>query len=119
MPDRLDTVITDGSLRRLAREQSDATAPVLIELAGPTEDVEVRIGRGGATFRPSTVTIAASTGAPAPDAEQAVTRILGSKPRYLNAARAFAAVATGAQLAALAANPIVAAIRPDRVLKLR
>ena len=44
--------------------------------------------------------------------------ILGRTPRYLRAARSFAAVATGAQLAALAASPAVAAIRPDRQLRL-
>jgi hypothetical protein len=122
MADRIDTVITDGSLRRLARERSDSSAPVLIEVTGPTEDVELPLGRGRAVEgRPSTITVAASApaskDAPPADAASAVSRILGKNPRYLRAARSFAAVATGAQLAALAANPAVAAIRPDRKLQ--
>jgi hypothetical protein len=48
-----------------------------------------------------------------------VTHILGRRPHYLRAARAFAAVATGAQLAALAASPLVQAIRPDRALQIK
>jgi hypothetical protein len=121
MPDRIDTVITDGSLRRLAHERSDTSAPVLIEVAGPTDEVEVRVGRGPAVDgRRSTIAVAASapgTSAPPKGAASAVSRILGGTPRYLRAARSFAAVATGAQLAALAASPAVAAIRPDRLLE--
>jgi hypothetical protein len=121
MADRIDTVIADGSLRQLAHDRSDASAPVLIEVAGPTEDVEVRVGRGaGIDGRPSTITVAASAPSPSnaasKSASSALSAILGRSPRYLRAARAFAAVATGAQLAALAANPAVAAIRPDRKL---
>ncbi len=119
MADRIDTVITDGSLRRLAHERSDASVSVLIEVSGPTEGVEVPIGRGaGIGGRPGTVAVAASrasSAAPA-NAASAVTGILGRTPHYLRAARSFAAEATGAQLAALAASPVVAAIRPDRPL---
>jgi hypothetical protein len=119
--DRIDTVINDGSLRKLAHERSGVAAPVLIEVSGPTEDVVVPLGRGAAIDgRPATTAVAASaptsSKAPPADAASAVSRILGSTPRYLRAARSFAAVATGAQLAALAANPAVAAIRPDRPL---
>ena len=118
MADRIETVIEDGSLRQLARERSDDAAPVLIEVAGPTEDVEVPIQRGPAVNgRRATVTVAASSGPPPESAETAVSRILGQTPRYLRAARSFAAVATGAQLAALAASPLVAAIRPNRQLQ--
>ena len=122
MPDRIDTVITDGSLRRLAHERSATSAPVLIEVAGPTDEVEVRVGRGPAVDgRRSTIAVAASapgpSEAPPKGAASAVSRILGGTPRYLRAARSFAAVATGAQLAALAASPAVAAIRPDRLLE--
>jgi hypothetical protein len=117
--DRIETVIEDGSLRQLARDRSDDEASVLIEVNGPTEDVEIPIGRGPAVSgRRSTVTVAAPAGAPPESAESEVSRILGQKPRYLRAARSFAAVATGAQLAALAANPLVAAIRPNRQLQL-
>jgi hypothetical protein len=48
-----------------------------------------------------------------------VSHILGRRPRYLRAARAFAAVANGAQLAALAASPVVLAIRPARVVRVK
>ena len=123
MADRIDTVIEDGSLRRLARERSAATAPVLIEVTGPTEDVTVPVARGGRIDgRPATVTVGAgmSGRTPPAGAVSAVRHILGRTPRYLQAARSFAAVATGAELAALAASPAVAAIRPDRMLpKLR
>jgi hypothetical protein len=119
--DRIDAVIEDGPLRRLARDRSDETVPVLIEMVGPTKDVDINLGRrGGATIgAPTTVTIATSNGAPPRSASREVTHILGRRPHYLRAARAFAAVATGAQLAALAASPLVQAIRPDRALQIK
>jgi hypothetical protein len=121
--DRIDTVIEDGSLRRLAHERSTAAAPVLIEVTGPSAETEIAIGRGAPVVgRPASVTVRAGPSDPTPPdgAASAVSHILGRTPRYLRAARSFAAVATGAQLAALAASPAVAAIRPDRQLpKLR
>jgi len=117
--DRIDAVIEDGSLRRLARERSAAAAPVLIEVTGPSKDADLAVGRGAAVVgHPPTVAVHAGISDPAPPAgaASAVRDILGGKPRYLRAARSFAAVATGAQLAALAASPAVAAIRPDRKL---
>ena len=120
MADRIDTVIEDGSLRRLAHERSAATAPVLIEVAGPTDDVDIPVARGvPVDGRPATVTVGARISDPSPPAGavSAVRHILGRTPRYLQAARSFAAIATGAELAALAASPAVAAIRPDRMLR--
>ena len=118
--DRIDAVIEDGSLRRLARERSAAAAPVLIEVTGPSADADLAVGRGAAVVgHPRTVTVHAGISDPSPPAgaASAVRDILGGTPRYLRAgARSFAAVATGAQLAALAASPAVAAIRPDRKL---
>jgi hypothetical protein len=119
MADRIDTVIEDGSLRRLAHERSTATAPVLIEVFGPTGDAEVVIARGGAVDgRRTTVKVRpnAAERTPPAGAVTAVSDILGRTPRYLRTARSFAAVATGKELAALAASPAVAAIRPDRKL---
>ena len=119
MADRIDTVIEDGSLRRLAHERSAAAAPVLIEVTGPTTDADVVIARGAPVDgRRDTVTVRASASerTPPDGAASAVSHILGRTPRYLRAARSFAAVATGAELAALAASPAVAAIRPDRLL---
>jgi hypothetical protein len=118
--DRIDTVITDGSLRRLAHERSAAAAPVLIEVTGPSSEAEIAVARAGPIDgRPSAVRVRGGISDPAPPdgAESAVRRILGRTPRYLRAARSFAAVATGAELAALAASPVVAAIRPDRKLQ--
>jgi hypothetical protein len=117
--DRIDTVITDGSLRRLAHERSADAAPVLIEVTGPSVETDIVVGRGGPIDgRPSAVRVRGGVSDPAPPdgAESAVRGILGRTPRYLRAARSFAAVATGAELAALAASPAVAAIRPDRKL---
>ena len=115
MTDRIDSVIADGSLRRLAHERSATSAPVLIELATPARDAEVAVASG----RRATVGVRAADGRTPPDgAVSEVSGILGRTPRYLRAARSFAAVATGAQLAALAASPTVAAIRPDRQLRL-
>jgi hypothetical protein len=121
--DRIDTVITDGSLRRLAHERSATRAPVLIEVTGPSRPADVAVARGGAVDgRRPTVTVMAAAGAvestPPDGAVSEVSGILGRTPRYLRAARSFAAMATGAQLAALAASPAVAAIRPDRQLRL-
>jgi hypothetical protein len=117
--DRIDAVIEDGSLRRLAHERSASAAPVLIEVAGPTEEVDLPIAHGGAlNGRPAQVTVRAGVNdrKPPAGAVSAVRHILGRTPRYLQAARSFAAIATGAELAALAASPAVAAIRPDRQL---
>jgi hypothetical protein len=119
MADRIDTVIEDGSLRRLARERSAAAAPVLIEVTGPSVDTDVVVARGAPIgARPGTTTVRAGVAerTPPDGAASAVREILGRTPRYLRAARSFAAVATGAELAALAASPAVAAIRPDRLL---
>jgi hypothetical protein len=119
--DRIDAVIEDGSLRRLAHERSDEAAPVLIEVATPTTDVSIDLGRrGGATVgAPQRVTVQAANGAPPAEASSEVSHILGRRPRYLRAAGAFAAVVSGAQLAALAANPLVQAIRPDRPVTMK
>jgi hypothetical protein len=119
--DRIDAVIEDGSLRRLARERSDETAPVLIEVAGPTKPVDIDLGRrGGATIgAPTRLTIEVADGNPPDAASHEVSDILGRPPRYLRAARAFSAVATGAQLAALAASPLVQAIRPAHAVRMK
>ena len=122
-PEQLQRVITDGSLRRLAENRSDATARVLIEIAAPTEETSVHLGQRGRFASPPDITVKAPASPPSPagpsDATAAVQGILGRKPRYLRAAHAFAAVASGAQLAALAASPFVTAIRPDRQLQLQ
>jgi hypothetical protein len=119
--DRIDAVIEDGSLRRLAHERSKETAPVLIEVAGPTKAVDIDLGRrGGATIgAPTHVTVEVADGNPPADASEEVTDILGRPPYYLRAARAFSAVATGAQLAALAASPLVQAIRPAQAVHMK
>ncbi|HKA04738.1 MAG TPA: hypothetical protein VKD67_10420 [Acidimicrobiales bacterium] len=121
MADRIDAVIEDGSLRRLAHERSKETAPVLIEVAGPTKAVDIDLGRrGGATIgAPTHVTVEVADGNPPADASEEVTDILGRPPYYLRAARAFSAVATGAQLAALAASPLVQAIRPAQAVQMK
>jgi hypothetical protein len=119
--DRIDAVIEDGSLRRLAHERSDEMAPVLIEVAGPTKAVDIDLGRrGGATVgAPSRITVDVADGSPPPAASHEVTDILGRPARYLRAARAFSAVASGAQLAALAASPLVQAIRPAQTVRMK
>jgi len=119
--DRIDAVIEDGSLRRLAHERSDEKATVLIEVAGPTKAVAIDLGRrGGATFgAPGRVTVEEPDGPPPSAASHEVTDILGRRPRYLRAARAFSAVASGAQLAALAASPLVQAIRPAQPVQMK
>jgi hypothetical protein len=121
MADRIDAVIADGSLRRLAHERSNEKAPVLIEVTGPTKTVSVDLGRrGGATIgAPTRLTVEVADGNPPDDASHEVTDILGRPPRYLRAARAFSAVATGAQLAALAASPLVLAIRPAQAVRMK
>jgi hypothetical protein len=119
--DRIDAVIADGSLRRLAHERSEQTSPVLIEIAGPTKAVDINLGRrGGATIgAPTGISVNANDGSPPEAASEEVLRVLGRSPRYLRAARAYAAIATGAQLAALAASPLIHAIRPNRPVNLR
>ena len=86
MADRIDAVIEDGSLRRLARERSAAAAPVLIEVTGPSTDADVAVGRGAAVVgRPATVAVRAGVSEPTPPegAASAVRDILGATPRYL------------------------------------
>jgi hypothetical protein len=121
MADRIDAVIEDGSLRRLAHERSDETAPVLIEVTGPTKTVDVDLGRrGGATIgAPTRLRLEVADGNPPDAASHEVSDILGRPTRYLRAARAFSAVATGAQLAALAASPLVQAIRPAQAVRMK
>jgi hypothetical protein len=121
MADRIDAVIEDGSLRRLAHERSEETAPVLIEVSGPTKAVEIDLGRrGGVTIgAPTRLTVEVADGNPPAAASEEVRDILGRPPRYLRAARAFSAVATGAQLAALAASPLVQAIRPAQAVRMK
>ena len=121
MADRIDAVIEDGSLRRLAHERSDEKTPVLIEVAGPTKTVDIDLGRraGSAVGAPTHVTVERADGPPPSAASHEVTDILGRRPRYLRAARAFSAVATGAQLAALAASPLVQAIRPAQPVRMK
>jgi hypothetical protein len=121
MADRIDAVIEDGSLRRLAHERSDEEAPVLIEVTVPTTDVAIELGaRGSATVgAPARVAVKVTDGAPPREASTEVSHILGRRPRYLRAANAFSAVASGAQLAALAALPLVQAIRPDRPVRMK
>jgi len=94
---------------------------VLIEVAGPTKAVDIDLGRrGGATIgAPTHVTVEVADGSPPADASEEVTDILGRPPYYLRAARAFSAVATGAQLAALAASPLVQAIRPAQAVQMK
>ena len=120
--DRIDTVIEDPALRRLAHSGSeDSAAPVLIEVEVPTDVDTVGLPvRGGPSHgRPDAVTVEISTGQPEAATTRAVSSVIGQNPRYLRAAGAFAAVVTGAQLAALAATPVVRAIRPDRLLQIR
>ncbi len=121
MADRIDAVIEDGSLRRLAHERSDEAAPILIEVAAPTTDVAIDLGaRGSATVgAPARVDVKVVDGSPTREASTEVSHILGRRPRYLRAANAFAAIASGAQLAALAASPLVQAIRPDRPVRMK
>jgi hypothetical protein len=121
-PEQLERVIADGSLRRLAQKRSNASVRVLIEIAGATDETTVHVGPRGRFGSPPEIAVNAPapvkpTAAP-PDAAAAVKGVLGRTPRYLRAAHAFVAVATGAQLAALAASPFVTAIRPDRQLQL-
>jgi hypothetical protein len=118
--DRIDTVIEDATLRRLARSASDdTTAPVLIEVDVPTSQDVVAVARAGSpSFGvPGVVAVERTTGRPTSAATRAVSRVLGRTPQYVGAARAYAAVATGSQLAALAATPAVRAIRPNRLLR--
>jgi hypothetical protein len=119
MTDRVDEVIRDESLRRLAHERSAATASVLIEVTVPTASRPVRVGRRRPPIsgQPTTVTVVVPLqpdGQPPPEAARAVTEVLGRTPRFLRAAHAFVSEATGAQLAALAASPSVHAIRPSK-----
>jgi hypothetical protein len=118
--DRIDTVIEDATLRQLARSASDdTTVPVLIEVDVPNSHDEVAMTRvGGPSFGvPATVAVERTTGRPTSAATRAVSLVLGRTPQYVGAARAYAAVATGSQLAALAATPAVRAIRPNRLLR--
>jgi hypothetical protein len=118
--DRIDTVIEDATLRRLARSASDdTTVPVLIEVDVPQSQDDVAVTRGGGpSFGvPVTVAVERTKGRPTSAAARAVSVVLGLTPQYVGAAHAYAAVATGSQLAALAATPAVRAIRPNRLLR--
>jgi hypothetical protein len=119
-PDRIAAVMDDPHLRQLARDASPDEAPVLIEVAGPVLATTVPTPRpGGPSFGPpEAVTVERTAGSPPSELERELTHILGQTPRYLPAARAFAAKTTGSQLAALAAIPAVIAIRPKRVLRM-
>ena len=69
--DRIDTVIADGSLRRLAHERSATSAPVLIEVTGPSRPADVAVARGGAVDgRRPTVTVMAGAGTGAASARR-------------------------------------------------
>jgi hypothetical protein len=119
MTDRLDEVIRDEFLRRLAQDRSAAAAHVLIEVAPPTIARLVRLGRQRPPIsgQPGAVTVTVPSGdgeGPPLEAARAVAEVLGRRPHYLRAAHAFVSDVTGAQLAALAASPEIRAIRPCR-----
>jgi hypothetical protein len=115
--DRIDQVIGDEALRRLARQRSTEVVPVLIEVDEPSAPAEIELGRrretvtGRTTSIPVTVPTQAAATA---EAVRVLTDVFGRTPPYLRAAHAFVSRATGAQLAALAASPLVRAISPDR-----
>ena len=121
--DRLDK-LQDQELRRLAREESEQKASVIIELDVSPQQVGMRKSAGGDAggLAPDRVMPEASQDLSALDRKAAQTHafletVLGSPPRWLRASRAFVAEATGAQLSVIARSPHVKAIRLNRRLK--
>ena len=123
--DRIDAVIEDGSLRRLAHERSaDERAGADRGDAGRRADADVAVGRGGAVDRGArTVDVmAVRTGAaertPPDGAVTEVCAILGRQPRYLRAARR-SPPSPRRPAGGAGGQPAVAAIRPDRPLRMK
>ena len=121
--DHLDK-LQDQELRRLAREESEQKASVIIELDVSPQRIGMRESTGGDAggLAPDRVMPETRQDLSALDRKAARTRafletVLASPPRWLRASRAFVAEATGAQLSVIARSPHVKAIRLNRRLK--
>jgi hypothetical protein len=116
--ERVDEVIRDEPLRRLARSRSNEKVAVLVEVAPAVPPPEIRLapGRDGTSGRPDAITVVepGEDGEPPVDAERVIAGILGHTPVYLRAAGAFACDLDGAQLAELTRSSAIASIRPNR-----
>ena len=115
--ERIDEVIRDDGLRRLARSRSSAAVAVLVEVARTVRPDKIRLtpGHDGTPRRPAAITVAASgDDEPSVETKRVITEILGHPPVYIGVAGAFACDLNGAQLAELARSPAVASIRPNR-----
>ena len=111
-------------LQRMARENPEQKASVIIELDVSPQQVGMResAGGGGGGLAPDRVMPEAPRDLSALERKAARTRafletVLESPPRWLQASRAFVAEATGAQLSVIARSPHFKAIRLNRRLK--
>ncbi len=116
--------LQDKELRRMAGENLEAKASVIIEPDVPSQKIGLRKppGADAGGLAPDRVMPESPQDLSALERKAAQTHafletVLGSPPRWLRASRAFAAEATGAQLSVIARSPHVKAIRLNRRLK--
>lgn len=116
--------LQDQELRRLAREEPEQKASVIIELDVSPQRVGMRKSTGGDAgglaperVMPETRQDLSALERKAARTQAFLETVLGSPPRWLRASRAFVAEATGAQLSVIARSPHVKAIRLNRRLK--
>ena len=107
-----------------ASDKSDNVATVLIELNLPHRQVRFedrpnpRIGFSFPTILHETPEQQADNSSKIDTANAFLTKILGEKPHWLRAARAFVARVTPRQIRSISLSPLVKLIQPNRHLSL-
>jgi hypothetical protein len=124
--------IPNNDLYRIATQGSDEKAEVLIEVDLPPHQIEFSTSRSKGNsgsidgYNPARpVRIIPQSPQQEEEDERIIhnlsrflTKVLGSKPRYLRAGRAFVAEVTPGQLVSIAKYPLVKAVQPNRRLRM-
>ena len=123
--------ITNAGLRRLALEEPDEVASVLITVDVPDPKVELVLSEsqnlplldnfGARSYRPmgfvsESAELKQERISKIEEATRVLTRILGDTPHWLDAPHAFVARVTGRQLREIARSSLVRLIEPNRQL---
>jgi hypothetical protein len=116
--------IVHPELRKLAAAESDNVASVLIELNLPGPQVQLDKNQFRGVFDYSLKRVVPETPTQRKESQQQInkasaflTNLLGEKPLWLNAGRAFVANVNADQLRKIARSPLTKAIRPNRKLE--
>ncbi len=116
--------IPNQELRKLATEESDQVASVLIEVELPSQQVDfARAPDAPGSYRSMRIAPESSeqqtTNRQLVDAaNEYLTSVLGTSPRWLRSARAFVASVTPEQLRQIVRSPLVKEVQPNRQLRL-